>query len=131
VVSRGSTTRSLPRATGTRRWSEQVLYHVLPALAKVKPGSRSPPSTFRRAGYLPIILGMHAPDDKAALLAHYESVAARHGHDPDRTEHMAAVVPHRRLAPRRRPRAESHHARIDRPRRGSVHPPQVLPTAPP
>ena len=44
---------------------------------------------------LPLILGMHAADEeKAALLAHYASVAARYGHDPDRAEHMAVAVCH-------------------------------------
>ena len=44
---------------------------------------------------LPLILGMHAADEeKAALLALYATVASRHGHDPDRAEHMAAVVCH-------------------------------------
>jgi alkanesulfonate monooxygenase SsuD/methylene tetrahydromethanopterin reductase-like flavin-dependent oxidoreductase (luciferase family) len=44
---------------------------------------------------LPLILGMQAADeDKAAMLAHYASVAARTGHDPNRVEHMAVAVCH-------------------------------------
>jgi alkanesulfonate monooxygenase SsuD/methylene tetrahydromethanopterin reductase-like flavin-dependent oxidoreductase (luciferase family) len=44
---------------------------------------------------LPLILGMHATDEeKAALVAHYASVAARCGQDPDRAEHMAVAVCH-------------------------------------
>jgi alkanesulfonate monooxygenase SsuD/methylene tetrahydromethanopterin reductase-like flavin-dependent oxidoreductase (luciferase family) len=44
---------------------------------------------------LPLILGMHAADEKkAAMLVHYASVAARHGHDPEQAEHMAAAVCH-------------------------------------
>jgi alkanesulfonate monooxygenase SsuD/methylene tetrahydromethanopterin reductase-like flavin-dependent oxidoreductase (luciferase family) len=44
---------------------------------------------------LPLILGMHATDEeKAALIAHYASVAARCGHDPSRAEHIAVAVCH-------------------------------------
>jgi alkanesulfonate monooxygenase SsuD/methylene tetrahydromethanopterin reductase-like flavin-dependent oxidoreductase (luciferase family) len=44
---------------------------------------------------LPLILGMHATDEeKAAFVEHYASVAARHGHDPGRADHMAVAVCH-------------------------------------
>jgi luciferase family oxidoreductase group 1 len=42
---------------------------------------------------LPMLLGMHVGDqDKAATVARYAEVAARHGHDPSQVEHLAAVV---------------------------------------
>jgi alkanesulfonate monooxygenase SsuD/methylene tetrahydromethanopterin reductase-like flavin-dependent oxidoreductase (luciferase family) len=42
---------------------------------------------------LPLLLGMHMDDhEKAAMLARYAEVAARHGHDPSDVRHLAAVV---------------------------------------
>lgn len=42
---------------------------------------------------LPLLLGMHMDDqEKAAMLARYAEVAARHGHDPSQARHLAAVV---------------------------------------
>jgi alkanesulfonate monooxygenase SsuD/methylene tetrahydromethanopterin reductase-like flavin-dependent oxidoreductase (luciferase family) len=44
---------------------------------------------------LPLLLGLHATDEeKASLLTRYARVAARHGHDPDRVEHVGTVVAH-------------------------------------
>src|SRR2546430_7749987 len=45
--------------------------------------------------------------------------------------HGGRGVPHRRLPCRRRRRAQGHDARMDRPRRRSVHFPQAQPAAPP
>ncbi|MGH8903314.1 MAG: LLM class flavin-dependent oxidoreductase [Egibacteraceae bacterium] len=42
---------------------------------------------------LPLLLGMHMDDqEKAAMLASYAQVAARHGHDPTGVPHVAAVL---------------------------------------
>jgi alkanesulfonate monooxygenase SsuD/methylene tetrahydromethanopterin reductase-like flavin-dependent oxidoreductase (luciferase family) len=42
---------------------------------------------------LPMLLGMHMDDqEKAAMVAHYATVARDHGHDPTRVEHAAAAV---------------------------------------
>lgn len=44
---------------------------------------------------LPLLLGLHAPDDaKCELLAGYAKVAVDHGHDPDAIEHLSAVLCH-------------------------------------
>lgn len=42
---------------------------------------------------LPLLLGMHMDDQqKATMLASYTEVAVRHGHDPTRARHLAAVL---------------------------------------